>query len=247
MEHFLEAFRDANVDGALAASVFHKQIINIGELKTYLADQGVEIRYVNRATTGTAGLGKNRRITAGGCAACGFRRSADAGVYEPGRAGKNTRQRQSDLYSRTKQRLWTKGETSGHFLNVVSITPDCDNDTLLVLANPIGPTCHKGTSSCFGEASHQWLFLYQLEQLLAERKTADPESSYTAKLYASGTKRIAQKVGEEGVETALAATVHDREELTNEASDLMYHLLVLLQDQELDLTAVIENLRKRHK
>jgi phosphoribosyl-ATP pyrophosphohydrolase/phosphoribosyl-AMP cyclohydrolase len=86
-------------------------------------------------------------------------------------------------------------ETSGHFLNVVSITPDCDNDTLLVLANPIGPTCHKGTSSCFGEASHQWLFLYQLEQLLAERKTADPASSYTAKLYASGTKRIAQKVG----------------------------------------------------
>ena len=151
------------------------------------------------------------------------------------------------FFSRTKQRLWTKGETSGHFLNVVSITPDCDNDTLLVLANPIGPTCHKGTSSCFGDASHQWLFLYQLEQLLAERKTADPESSYTAKLYASGTKRIAQKVGEEGVETALAETVHDREELTNEASDLMYHLLVLLQDQELDLTVVIENLRKRHK
>lgn len=151
------------------------------------------------------------------------------------------------FYSRTKQRLWTKGETSGNFLNVVSITPDCDNDTLLVLANPIGPTCHKGTSSCFGNVHHQWHFLYQLEQLLAERKHADPASSYTAKLYASGTKRIAQKVGEEGVETALAATVNDREELTNEASDLMYHLLVLLQDQELDLGKVIENLRGRHK
>ena len=138
------------------------------------------------------------------------------------------------FYSRTKQRLWTKGETSGHVLNVVSITPDCDNDTLLVLVNPIGPTCHKGTTSCFGETGHQWLFLYQLEQLLAERKHADPESSYTAKLYASGTKRIAQKVGEEGVETALAATVNDRFELKNEASDLMYHLLVLLQDQGLD-------------
>lgn len=111
----------------------------------------------------------------------------------------------------------------------------------------IGPTCHKGTSSCFGDTAHQWLFLYQLEQLLAERKSADPETSYTAKLYASGTKRIAQKVGEEGVETALAATVHDRFELTNEASDLMYHLLVLLQDQGLDLTTVIENLRKRHQ
>lgn len=151
------------------------------------------------------------------------------------------------FFSRSKQRLWTKGETSGHFLNVVSITPDCDNDTLLILADPIGPTCHTGSSSCFGESSHQWLFLYQLEQLLASRKSADPASSYTAKLYASGTKRIAQKVGEEGVETALAATVHDREELTNEASDLVYHLLVLLQDQDLDLTAVIENLRARHK
>lgn len=151
------------------------------------------------------------------------------------------------FFSRTKQRLWTKGETSGNFLNVVNIAPDCDNDTLLVLANPIGPTCHKGTSSCFGDTAHQWLFLYQLEQLLAERKSADPETSYTAKLYASGTKRIAQKVGEEGVETALAATVNDRFELTNEASDLMYHLLVLLQDQGLDLTTVIENLRKRHQ
>lgn len=143
------------------------------------------------------------------------------------------------FFSRTKQRLWTKGETSGNFLNVVNITPDCDNDTLLLLANPIGPTCHKGTSSCFGDTAHQWLFLYQLEQLLAERKSANPETSYTAKLYASGTKRIAQKVGEEGVETALAATVHDRFELTNEASDLMYHLLVLLQDQDLDLTTVV--------
>ena len=151
------------------------------------------------------------------------------------------------FFSRTKQRLWTKGETSGHFLKVVSITPDCDNDTLLVLADPIGPTCHLGTSSCFSPAAPDWTFLYQLEQLLAQRKHADPESSYTARLYASGTKRIAQKVGEEGVETALAATVNDRHELTNEASDLLYHLMVLLQDQELDLSTVIGNLRERHK
>ncbi|MFS2224602.1 bifunctional phosphoribosyl-AMP cyclohydrolase/phosphoribosyl-ATP diphosphatase HisIE [Pantoea sp. B65] len=151
------------------------------------------------------------------------------------------------FFSRTKQRLWTKGETSGNFLKVASITPDCDNDTLLVLADPIGPTCHTGTSSCFSPAAPDWTFLYQLEQLLAERKHADPESSYTARLYASGTKRIAQKVGEEGVETALAATVNDRHELTNEASDLIYHLLVLLQDQNLDLSTVIANLRARHK
>lgn len=151
------------------------------------------------------------------------------------------------FWSRTKQRLWTKGESSEHFLNVVSITPDCDNDTLLVLVHPVGPTCHRGTSSCFSPAASDWSFLYQLEQILAERKHADPKSSYTASLYASGTKRIAQKVGEEGVETALAATVNDRHELTNEASDLIYHLLVLLQDQDLNLSTVIENLRQRHK
>ncbi|MDA5543643.1 MULTISPECIES: bifunctional phosphoribosyl-AMP cyclohydrolase/phosphoribosyl-ATP diphosphatase HisIE [Yersinia] len=151
------------------------------------------------------------------------------------------------FFSRTKQRLWTKGESSGHFLNVVNIYPDCDNDTLLILVNPIGPTCHLGNNSCFAPAASDWGFLYQLEQLLASRKSADPDSSYTAKLYASGTKRIAQKVGEEGVETALAATVNDREELTNEASDLMYHLLVLLQDQDLDLSKVIGRLRERHE
>lgn len=150
------------------------------------------------------------------------------------------------FWSRSKQRLWTKGETSGNFLHVVSITADCDNDTLLVLVKPDGPTCHKGTSSCFADTGHQWLFLYQLEQLLAARKTADPAHSYTAKLYASGTKRIAQKVGEEGVETALAAAVHDQFELKNEASDLIYHLLVLLQDQGLDLGEVIDNLKARH-
>ncbi|WP_338657733.1 bifunctional phosphoribosyl-AMP cyclohydrolase/phosphoribosyl-ATP diphosphatase HisIE [Yersinia enterocolitica] len=151
------------------------------------------------------------------------------------------------FFSRTKQRLWTKGESSGHFLNVVNIYPDCDNDTLLILVNPIGPTCHLGNNSCFAPAASDWGFLYQLEQLLASRKSADPASSYTAKLYASGTKRIAQKVGEEGVETALAATVNDCEELTNEASDLMYHLLVLLQDQDLDLSKVIGRLRERHE
>ncbi|CAK9885360.1 MAG: Phosphoribosyl-AMP cyclohydrolase [Candidatus Erwinia impunctatus] len=151
------------------------------------------------------------------------------------------------FWSRTKNRLWTKGETSGHFLNVISITPDCDNDSLLIMAKPAGVTCHLGTSSCFSPTQSDWAFLYQLEQLLASRKDADPSSSYTASLYAHGTKRIAQKVGEEGVETALAATVNDRHELTNEASDLIYHLLVLLQDQQLDLSAVINNLRERHQ
>ncbi|MBG3039045.1 bifunctional phosphoribosyl-AMP cyclohydrolase/phosphoribosyl-ATP diphosphatase HisIE [Proteus mirabilis] len=151
------------------------------------------------------------------------------------------------FYSRTKQRLWTKGETSGNFLKLVDIYPDCDNDTLLILAHPTGPTCHKGSESCFAPAQSQWGFLYELENLLRERKNASPDSSYTAQLYASGTKRIAQKVGEEGVETALAATVNDREELKNEASDLLYHLMVLLQDQSLSLSDVIDCLQTRHK
>lgn len=164
-----------------------------------------------------------------------------AALAETEKSGKVT------FFSRTKQRLWTKGESSGHFLNVVNIYPDCDHDTLLILVNPIGPTCHLGNNSCFAPAASDWGFLYQLEQLLASRKFADPASSYTAKLYASGTKRIAQKVGEEGVETALAATVNDRAELTNEAADLIYHLLVLLQDQDLDLSTVIGRLRERHE
>ncbi|MEY0541533.1 bifunctional phosphoribosyl-AMP cyclohydrolase/phosphoribosyl-ATP diphosphatase HisIE [Providencia rettgeri] len=155
--------------------------------------------------------------------------------------------RKVTFFSRTKQRLWTKGETSNHFLNLVDIYPDCDSDTLLALALPDGPTCHNGTQSCFAPAQSDWGFLFELETLLKERKTASPESSYTARLYASGTKRIAQKVGEEGVETALAATVNDRAELTNETADLMYHLLVLLQDQELDLSTIIKRLKERHQ
>lgn len=151
------------------------------------------------------------------------------------------------FFSRSKQRLWTKGESSKNYLNLVSITADCDRDSLLIMALPDGPTCHNGTSSCFSPSVSDLTFLYQLEQLIASRKQADPDSSYTAKLYASGTKRIAQKVGEEGVETALAATVNDRNELTNEASDLIYHLLVLLQDQDLTFNHVIQCLKERHK
>ena len=149
------------------------------------------------------------------------------------------------FFSRSKGRLWTKGETSGNFLNLVDLAADCDKDTLLVTVNAEGPACHLGTTSCFGDLQSRWQFLRDLEVLLA-RKGADPATSYTASLYARGTKRIAQKVGEEGVETALAATVHDREELRNEAADLVYHLLVLLQAENLELADVIDILRERH-
>lgn len=151
------------------------------------------------------------------------------------------------FFSRSKQRLWTKGETSGHTLDLVQLSVDCDQDAILAIASPNGPTCHLGNPTCWDHANSPDLtFVAQLEKLLAERKVADPESSYTAKLYQKGVKRIAQKVGEEGVETALAATAGDMEELKNEAADLLYHLMVLLQSCDLSLKDAIEVLKERH-
>lgn len=152
------------------------------------------------------------------------------------------------FFSRSKQRLWMKGEESGNVLNLVEVGSDCDNDSLLILARPKGPTCHTGTESCwFDNQAPAYTFLGDLERVLAERKYADPESSYTASLYSKGIKRIAQKVGEEGVETALAATVQDKEELKNEAADLLYHLTVLLQASDMSMKDVIAVLRARHQ
>ena len=152
------------------------------------------------------------------------------------------------FFSRSKQRLWTKGETSGNTLDLVSVACDCDQDSLLVLANPNGPTCHTGVESCwFDGNTPAFTFLADLERVLAARKDADPKSSYTASLYNKGIKRIAQKVGEEGVETALAATVNDKEELKNEAADLLYHLTVLLQASDMSLNDALDVLRERHK
>lgn len=152
------------------------------------------------------------------------------------------------FFSRSKQRLWTKGETSNNTLSLVDISADCDNDSILVLAKANGPTCHKGTVSCWDAAeSPNVSFLSQLETVIASRKDAPADSSYTASLYASGIKRIAQKVGEEGVETALAATVQDLDELKNESADLLYHLIVLLQASDLSLSDAIAVLKNRHK
>ncbi|MDR7122742.1 bifunctional phosphoribosyl-AMP cyclohydrolase/phosphoribosyl-ATP diphosphatase HisIE [Rheinheimera soli] len=154
------------------------------------------------------------------------------------------------FFSRSKNRLWTKGESSGHTLKLHSMAADCDQDSILALVLPIGPTCHVGTESCWHAADANQpdlAFLDQLEQVIHSRYGADPSSSYTASLFAKGVKRIAQKVGEEGVETALAATVGDREELKNEAADLIYHLLVLLKSQDLALHDVLEVLKQRHQ
>ena len=152
------------------------------------------------------------------------------------------------FYSRSRQTLWTKGETSGHTLKLVSMSADCDKDTVLVRARPNGPTCHEGTVSCFGEEGPDGLgFLASLEQVINGRKNADPESSYTAKLLQGEFRRIAQKVGEEGVETALAAVAETDDKLASEAADLIYHLMVLLAAKDMKLADVLAVLKERHK
>ncbi|PVX42873.1 phosphoribosyl-ATP pyrophosphatase /phosphoribosyl-AMP cyclohydrolase [Pasteurella langaaensis DSM 22999] len=173
------------------------------------------------------------------------------GYMNPEALEKTLAEKKVTFFSRTKQRLWTKGETSGHFLNVVDMSLDCDDDTLLILANPIGPTCHTGAESCFHQFESQsegdWTWFAKLERVLAGLKFADQESSYTAKLYAKGVKKIAQKVGEEGVETALAAVSQDKDEVVSEVADLTYHLTVLLQSMDLEWGDVIAKLKERHQ
>jgi len=149
------------------------------------------------------------------------------------------------FYSRSKQRLWTKGETSGHTLDLVSIEADCDGDTLLVQARPQGHTCHLDRASCFPAAPAN--FLADLDALIATRDAERPEGSYTTRLLAGGLRRIAQKVGEEGVETALAAVVEDDEALLGEAADLVYHLGVLLRARGLSLHDAVRVLETRHR
>jgi phosphoribosyl-ATP pyrophosphohydrolase/phosphoribosyl-AMP cyclohydrolase len=154
------------------------------------------------------------------------------------------------FYSRSKQRLWEKGETSGNFLQLVDLRADCDADTLLLSALPAGAVCHTGNASCFGDepltAAAPLSFLLELERVIAQRIVEAPEGSYTAKLYARGVRRVAQKVGEEGLEVALAGAGEPDDALVAECADLLYHLLVLLRSRSLPLAAVIEELRRRH-
>ena len=151
------------------------------------------------------------------------------------------------FHSRSRGGLWRKGETSGNLLDLVDIRFDCDRDALLVLATPRGPTCHTGSDSCFGDDGAPGVgFVATLAETVVSRAAADPQTSYTARLIGEGMKRLAQKVGEEGVEVALAATAGDAAELTSEAADLVYHLTVLLEASETSWSAVIDELRRRH-
>lgn len=152
------------------------------------------------------------------------------------------------FWSRTRKCLWTKGETSGNFLNLVDMKVDCDNDTLLVQVNPIGPTCHKGTDTCWAEENtyNPINFLTELQDFINQRKEDMPEGSYTTALFKKGTNRIAQKVGEEALETVIEAVKGDNEKLVYEASDILYHLIVLLADKGLRIEDVAAELLKRH-
>ena len=160
---------------------------------------------------------------------------------------KTLRTRKVTFFSRSKQRLWTKGESSKNFLHLVDVMVDCDNDTLLVTARPDGPTCHRGTVSCFGNGGASGVgFLAHLEQTIVDRIKSGDRKSYTVRLAKEGVARVAQKVGEEGVETALAALSAKNPEFTGEAADLLYHLIVLLRVKKLSLGDAIAVLKKRH-
>ena len=161
---------------------------------------------------------------------------------------KTLRTKKVTFYSRSKQRLWTKGESSKNFLHLVDMKIDCDNDTFLVTARPDGPTCHRGTPSCFGDGGASGVgFLAQLEQTINERIKRGDKKSYTVRLAKEGVARVAQKVGEEGVETALAALKADKKEFAGEAADLLYHLIVLLRVKKMSLADALAVLEKRHK
>jgi phosphoribosyl-ATP pyrophosphohydrolase/phosphoribosyl-AMP cyclohydrolase len=154
------------------------------------------------------------------------------------------------FFSRSKQRLWEKGETSGHFLELDQIRTDCDRDALLVTARPLGPVCHEGTATCFGDEhitkGERLAFLSTLEGVIEQRIADSPTGSYTARLFAEGPKRIAQKVGEEGIEVALAAAAETDDKVVSESADLIFHLLILLRSRGLSFQSVVAELQSRH-
>jgi phosphoribosyl-ATP pyrophosphohydrolase/phosphoribosyl-AMP cyclohydrolase len=159
--------------------------------------------------------------------------------------------RRAVFFSRSRQRLWEKGESTGHTLDVVNVVVDCDQDTLLVTAHPRGPACHKGTLTCFGDEPRanatSIAFLAKLEAVIAQRATQNPEISYTARLLEKGVNRVAQKVGEEGVEVALAGVNQSEQKVVEESADLLFHLLVLLRARGISFDKVVSELESRHR
>lgn len=159
---------------------------------------------------------------------------------------KTQEEKRVTFFSRSKNRLWTKGEESGHFLEVVSTHIDCDQDTLLIKAHPKGPTCHTGSRSCFS-TEYDRNFIFELEQIINDRYEFPTAASYVNRLHQSGLNKVAQKVGEEAVETVIAALAEADNDFVNEASDLVFHLLVLLREKNIPLATIAKNLEKRHQ
>ena len=159
---------------------------------------------------------------------------------------KTSEEKKVTFFSRSKNRLWTKGETSGNYLNVVEISADCDNDSILIKAIPSGPTCHTGSTSCFGEETSKG-FIYNLEHIINQRIIKNTEESYTNKLYKKGINKVAQKVGEEAVELVIESKDNDIDLFKNEAADLLYHFLILLKAKNTDLQSIEEVLKMRHE
>ncbi len=168
------------------------------------------------------------------------------GYMSKGSLAKTLESGLATFYSRSRKQLWTKGETSGNFLKVVSIDADCDGDTILIKVEPKGVVCHKGTLSCFGAENSEG-FIRTLSKVIEERNKNRPEGSYTTKLFTAGVSAIAQKVGEEAVETVIEAVKGNRERLVYEMSDLLYHSLVLMENQGISISEIEEELYKRHK
>jgi phosphoribosyl-ATP pyrophosphohydrolase/phosphoribosyl-AMP cyclohydrolase len=161
---------------------------------------------------------------------------------------KTQKEKRVTFFSRSKQRLWTKGESSGHFLNVKEILLDCDNDTLLIKAQPDGPTCHTGNDTCWNESNHgKTGFIDHLKKVIKDRKKNPTAKSYTSSLFASGINKIAQKVGEEAVELVIESKDNNRDLFKGEAADLLFHFLILLEEKQIDLDEVIAVLEERHK
>lgn len=244
MADFYQAIATGKADAVLAASVFHFNTMSVADVKFMLwrasvcVDLGILFKKAKFDENGLipavvqdVGTGVNLML--------GYmnRESLDTTI----KTGMVT------FWSRSRNKLWTKGEESGHFLKLHSMKLDCDKDTLLVKVEPIGPTCHKGTDTCWREMNQNDNFLFFLESVLRERKFESSEKSYTASLYQKGTAKIAQKVGEEAVELVIEAMRNKDDLFLNEAADLMYHYLVLLIDKGYGLTDVIKILKDRHK
>jgi phosphoribosyl-ATP pyrophosphohydrolase/phosphoribosyl-AMP cyclohydrolase len=159
---------------------------------------------------------------------------------------KTMKEKKVTFFSRSKNRLWTKGETSGNYLDVVEISADCDNDSILIKVNPAGPVCHTGSTSCFGDEGAKG-FVYQLEHIINQRIENNVVDSYTNKLYKKGINKVAQKVGEEAIELVIEAKDNNIDLFKNEAADLLYHLLILLKTKGVNLQSIEEVLKERHK